>query len=231
MPKKTVDRHAWKWMAYGKHPSFADYVQVGQHTTMSRALCGWMDNGAERVLTKSRDMGAKSYRFWLSGPAEHSLYCGVLRSSSDRLGRQFPLLIAGEGELAQWKMSWFRLPVSLDKLWSHFEYVASRSYATVADLSKMIPGVIAEPQNCDYEGTDLTINTTLAMVPGGLCAEIPTTGEISLPALLLAVNDKMKDQLSAVPNAVFMGGDAQKTRIIAVTSPLGGGLFNELFKS
>lgn len=90
----------WQWVICGKHPGLKDYFQLGPNLPMVAALADWIEKGY-RGVAGARTLASNllSWRFWAAGPDRNTLLCGILRDSSDSVGRPYPLLVAGSGPL------------------------------------------------------------------------------------------------------------------------------------
>ena len=90
----------WHWSAFGKHPAAADYFRLGYSSPFVDGLTKWVESGY-RLLAERSDTPPPfcSWRFWARGFGRESLVLGVVRVSSDSLGRPYPLLIMGSGPL------------------------------------------------------------------------------------------------------------------------------------
>ena len=100
-------KKTWNWIGSGKHPAAGDYFKVGQFTPVLDAVAGWLENGFGRWIEARKEASGSPYsqnswRFWIRGPKTDCLVVGVVKDSSDSLGRPFPLLIAGAGLLLLW---------------------------------------------------------------------------------------------------------------------------------
>ena len=90
----------WCWAAVGKHPVAADYIRLGNSTSLLDAVADWVAKGYDELLRMDgRSQDSHSWRFWLRGVKKDTLICGLCRDSSDRIGRPYPLMIMGEGRL------------------------------------------------------------------------------------------------------------------------------------
>ena len=87
--------------------------------------------------------GMCSWRFWAQVPGKKdNIVCGVVRQSSDKIGRPYPLIIVGTGVLGSCWKKWDLLPSGLDNLWQRMETLAAGRAADVRffeDELKCIP--------------------------------------------------------------------------------------------
>ncbi len=92
--------------AYGKHPAFDDYFSVNMNTPLANALSAWIENGIKSNGTADKNKVIRSFRFWVLGIKKEELVLGIVRDSSDRLGRSYPLLIIGSTRMKNRDNQW-----------------------------------------------------------------------------------------------------------------------------
>lgn len=143
---ESIDKaNGWRWAAFGKHPASKEYFRLGEETPFVAGFFDWMENGFQ--LLTSRDSGSKdfcSWRFWARDTGKNTLICGVVRASSDSVGRSYPLAILGSGNLDGWQDHWDLVPFSAERTWSQIEYIASSQFEDFRKLEKEI-GAIRVP--------------------------------------------------------------------------------------
>lgn len=125
----------WQWTICGKHPVVSDYFQSGSDSFLLTAFSDWMDKGYQ--LLKNRRINPTrlvSWRFWAQGVKKNMIVCGVVKDSSDRIGRYYPILFAGTGILEDWKNHWDLLPFALEKTWAQMDYLCSKRYSNFKHL-------------------------------------------------------------------------------------------------
>src|SRR5512145_774650 len=111
---KSNQSQSWMWAAYGKHPAIKDYFRVGQDFPLLRVFVSWVENGYKQ-FTPERDTAMQnSWHFWARGAASDSIVCGLVKDSSDGIGRNYPLLIIGTGPLREWAENWDLLPLACE---------------------------------------------------------------------------------------------------------------------
>ena len=81
----------WQWSVYGKHPSFNDYVDYQTNNTLLHDLSMWVESGNKLLDVKNNLI--YSYRFWIKGIKKNDIICGIIKNSSDSIGRHYPLFI------------------------------------------------------------------------------------------------------------------------------------------
>ena len=233
-------KELWSWFASGKHPVARDFVRLGTEDPILRAFADWADAGYQQ-LAKTRANGPEylSWRFWARGAKKESLICGLGRQSSDALGRPYPLMIVGAGPLKGWESNWDLLPYALEDIWSQIEYLASGRHA---DLEQLREGLnrIKTPL-CDWlalanrraTAGGIGGSAHLARDPHAMSRYVQslqsrgetfvllTTAAGSDPLLLAGYwNWALKAHLAGVPNAVFLGGNPDKSFLVVFNRSL-----------
>jgi type VI secretion system protein VasJ len=119
----------WVWAAFGKHPVASDYLSIGSDAPIFSAFSNWLSSG-HRALAPKQDKCPRPYswRFWAKGVRKNHVLCGLFKASSDRIGRCYPLMILGTGEVRAWEKGWDLLPLLFENLWRRMESISSRSY-------------------------------------------------------------------------------------------------------
>ena len=126
----------FKWFVYGKHPMFADYFSIGEQTHFAAAYRKWVAFGYQQYIN-SGGFGKKvcSYRFWSKADSTTSVAVGLLQSSTDSLGRPFPLLLIGTVQLSSWQKMWSAFADTLENVWVGLEKIAGERYQSIQDIS------------------------------------------------------------------------------------------------
>lgn len=121
----------WEWAAFGKHPVASDFISIGPDSHIFSAFSNWLSSGHQVLEAKKGECPQPySWRFWAKGAKKNHVLCGLFRASSDSIGRCYPLMILGTGEIRAWERGWDLLPILFDGLWRRMEYISSRSYPT-----------------------------------------------------------------------------------------------------
>lgn len=233
----------WSWSAYGKHPSAKDYFSIGQESPIGKSFAGWVDSGYRELGPAKRPgLDSVAWRFWARGAGKENIVCGVLRDSSDSLGRNYPLLIVGTGHLKDWENRWDLLPLACEKSWGQIEYASARMVQDIQALGDDIRNV-KQPSSewAEFESASKDLMKSLAF--GG--SEHVTydldmlkkrasgisgkqEGFISLDhksyedqfALISCWHLLLKAQGNSVPNAVFIGGTFGQSFMVFFNRPL-----------
>jgi len=218
---------SWRWAAYGKHPVVRDYFWLGEKFPLGNGFSEWVENGYRRLTSKRDSMTDHySWRFWARGPKRGVLACGILRDSSDRIGRPYPLLIMGMGPLKGWEDQWDLLPYACEKTWDHIEYLSS---IMVNDFKKLEAEIhnIRSPnpeweelrrQRGDLEEGEKHPTTVSGRPEGFVLLEQGSShdqfNQICLYHLLFKKGGK------GIPHILFMGGNLEETSLVFYQRPL-----------
>jgi len=215
----------WYWAFSGKHPIAADYFRSGRETLLQEAFAAWVDEGFAALPGSNEARHAICFwRFWVKGAKKGSLICGVLKASSDRIGRPYPLLIIGVGGLNGWEKHWPYLPVVLDGIWQHIEYVTSKRFENLEDLSEAIrmtsgpgPDMLRALNQPNFENDCAGPGNSGKTSPdiNSLARQLIEMQEITVPLdanpqtepdqpLLWGL--RLKSRGVGIPQAVFIGG-------------------------
>ncbi len=230
----------WNWSACGKHPTAGDYFRIGLNDPVLRAFYGWVEKGYQSLgidkNTVGKNRGFYSWRFWAKSPKKGNFVCGIGKDSSDRLGRPFPLLIAGIGNLPKLEKNWDLLPFACEKTWNSLEYLANCRFADIKQMENEIPGIkspytdwgemkkqveISMRNNHFSISDDLTKNyirelhvNLETIIPMGLgMSDDPLVSTIKW-------HSAIKNENKKIPNGVFMGGGQNGNYLAVFNRPL-----------
>jgi type VI secretion system protein VasJ len=233
----------WSWAACGKHPAARDFFRIGQDLPLVQNFSEWAAKGYQ-VLTSHSIAGKnpRSWRFWARGGPKGTLVCGLIRDSSDSLGRCYPLLIMGSGPLQDWEDSWDLLPFACEKTWNEIEYISARIFEDFDIFKKSVENIeLPQPRWKDFR-------EKRKAAPGGKAISYPPDlpnddGNLERQVRLLSDNAEgmvsldqkpFRDQLEVVgcihallkrhttiaPSAVFVGGTVDKSFLALFRRPL-----------
>jgi type VI secretion system protein VasJ len=252
MLRQVRPNSKWLWFATGKHPAAGDYFRVGGDFPMAKSLAKWMTAGYSSVSSQGFSVSAlKAWRFWASGPSRGQICGGILRDSSDKFGRPYPLLMAGTGPLQGWEEAWDLVPMVLEKSWQKMERLATRSFGQLQEVEDELLGFSPpspEWARCRAERDEIILNKT-AMSGGGQTAleelksrHVPPARETEL---IIPVNETLHldptavlshwqmvlkgDKDGTTPNAVFLGGLQEKSFLVFFRRALVPGDFHKLW--
>lgn len=221
------------WAVYGKHPVTKDYFMLGVDNPIFKALSSWVENGYKNLGQETPVHSMRSFRFWAKGHDKGTLICGVVKDSSDSLGRPFPLLIIGMGQVKGLKQYWENILAMCETTWYDLERLSARHFA---DLNEMAQGLQETPfPNPDLQSlpTPQTQGDTPAFKAaslGGHWQALNQNKETFIPLDSLPHTDQMqaaqqlhgalKTVSKETPNAVFLGGIPEKPCMAVFKRPL-----------
>lgn len=234
MLESLVHGNSWQWGACGKHPLVKDYFSVGRNTALLKTFSDWMESGYH-LLTTNRNLRSSlcSWCFWARGPKSGALICGLVKESSDRIGRPYPFLIIGNGFLKNWEKRWDLLPFSCEKTWNRLEAVSSGMPRDLKEfeieLERIRPpsgdwdDLAAERASLLRDGlasrTLHSGNNVAAMEEAA--ASMASRSRIIVPLTRRGAEDPwssivlwhtaFKSRMKTTPHFLFMGGTAEKT--------------------
>jgi type VI secretion system protein VasJ len=242
----------WQWAAFGKHPAARDYFQLGESTPFLEGLFAWIEDGYQLLTTKETVApDFCSWRFITRPSGKESLMCGVVRVSSDSFGRPYPLVIAGTGSLRNWQENWDLLPFACEKTWSQIEYLASNLFPDLKKLEEEMLSIRPPEQgwpmlrekrkalNAIGSPADPFASFLDLRELKRLAAAKADKSEIYVSLDRGHCNDKiirvslwhllLKETVTSVPNAVFMGGTLEKAYLALFKRPLNATDFTQLW--
>ncbi len=230
----------WKWAACGKHPAAKDYFAFRVATPLMKAFSEWVERGYRDFTgSNKKAFGQSSWRFWSRGTRKGELLCGLLKDSSDGIGRPYPLLVMGSGVIKGWENGWASLFQALSSVWNQMEHISSRRFdhlnqleVEVGNLPNPAPNErgpkpaqetgLQEKQTARQKALQLTDNGELWLALDGCSAADPTSA-VQVWGALLA------DQGIETPNALFMGGIPERLALALYKRSLNAGDFTRLW--
>jgi type VI secretion system protein VasJ len=237
---KLSFNQAWKWAAVGKHPAAADYIRLESATPLLQAVADWATKGYDHITeSKGNPQGNYSWRFWLRGVKRGNLIAGVVRDSSDRIGRPFPLLIMGEGRVKGWEKKWEMLPALLARFWQRAEYIGAHQYGDLAALSAEISAFVSPQAGHLKKMKQPTASLTLSPEFSACAASLQRDGKALVNLNHMPAGDmvdasiqwhaQLKGCARELPRAVFLGGTPQRTCLVVLQHPLSYADFETLW--
>ncbi len=104
-----------------------------------KSFSDWVEKGYKKLAIKrNTSYELLSWRFWTKEFHKDVIVCGLIRDSSDSIGRPYPLLIMGEGPLKDWQDHLDLLPFACEKPWSQLEYISSQMFKDLKKLTAEI---------------------------------------------------------------------------------------------
>lgn len=244
-----IRKRSWKWSAFGKHPVSRDYFKIGPEVPLFQAFYSWIEGGYLK-LRREQESNAKyySWRFWAKGPKKGSLICGVVRDSSDTIGRQYPLMILGYGRLKGWEDNWDILPFALEEIWGHMEHLAARRFDAFKQFEDEVMKIkvpdLDLPHFATQRDQDNDLETISGLDTGDIIEKLDDLrkkSEIFVPLSIENHSDQFrlacliqtlaKKHIGALPNSIFMGGVPQGAFIAVFMGPLNSSDFVRLWSA
>ncbi|ANA41319.1 type VI secretion protein [Geobacter anodireducens] len=245
---------SWRWAAFGKHPAAADYFRLGEDSPFVEGLATWVESGYRHLISRREAaLPFCSWRFWSRGFGRDALVIGVVRLSSDSLGRPYPLLIMGSGPLEGWEEQWDLLPFACEPSWCQIEYLATHTFDDLKHMGEGLQRV--RPPGSDWDGlaerrrglnrlgspldpyaSFLDIPRLKQLVAGHAGRE-----EFSVKLDRRPVHDKItlvslwhlltKRTVKGIPHALFMGGNLEHSFLASFRRALAPGDFLHLWSA
>lgn len=237
-------KQAWTWIGSGKHPAVRDFFKVGHFTPILEAIADWLENGFQRFMANEERRcdglsASISWRFWMKSPKAGQLVIGVVRDSSDSLGRPYPLLVAGTGPFKEVEKNWDLLPFACEKIWGQMEYLGTGQFADLSQIEDRVSHIYPPDRKwfrrSGPEGSDPFLTEKDQMSPAVQAMEqqaaplrhqpefiVPIdSGATGDPILTAGLWHRVfKKNLAVFPNALFMGGAPEKTCVAVFQRPL-----------
>jgi type VI secretion system protein VasJ len=222
--------------ACGKHPAFPDYIRVNTALPLVNALAAWMDEGMQSGAADFKKTGGiHSFRFWTRGIHRQSLILGIVKDSSDSLGRIYPLLITGQVFMKDMRRQWHAVFDHFGQVFRTFEEITASRYDRFKEFETAL-SEIRLPEihnNCFHESSGFSNSLaawSLKSVPDDVMI-------LSVPVFLKKYqlqSDNCSAQRKGVariepPKAVFIGGLPERPITAIYQRPLRTNDFCRLF--
>ena len=233
----------WRWAAFGKHPVARDFFRIGPDLPLGKGFSDWVENGYQ-ILTSKKEAfhGHCSWRFWARGSQKEGLACGLVRDSSDSLGRPYPLLMMGTGFLNGWEDHWDLLPFACERSWDQIEYFSSQRFDDFKKLEDEIqnirPPLPQWPELTTRREKLKDFDSTFDPKEGSLNLEnfkrrasiLSEKAEVLIHLDQNPFHDQFtmisfwhllfKSELKIIPSALFMGGTLESAFLAVFRRPL-----------
>ncbi len=218
---------SWQWSAFGKHPVAKDFFRLGQDHPLLKGFSDWVEKGYQVFISKnSPTPNLHAWRFWARGTQKESVACGVVRDSSDQVGRPYPLLIIGTGMLNGWEEHWHLMPFACERTWDQIEYLSAFMAHDLKKLEQEVQQI--RPPLSGW--SDFKMNRKdLKEVKEEISFSLDHT-EVALDLKGSSNDDPLiqasyylsliQNRIQTVPNAVFMGGTLDQTCLMLFRRPL-----------
>jgi len=220
-----------------------DFFRFGENLPLMDGFTAWIDEGYRSLLPERRsDARLYSWRFWSRGATSKSVACGLLKDSSDSLGRNYPLLLLGAGPLKGWEVQWELLPLSFEQSWNQLEYLSAQTFGNFAALHREVQKV--NPPSSDW--SEFEMSRRSAMESGEMLSltsshdsttdpeidvsQLSKTPEIVVCLDHVAFSDRSvlmghwhslyRSRMKDIPFSVFIGGTVENTFLVFYRRPL-----------
>jgi len=221
--------------AYGKHPAFDDYFSVNMGSQLATALSSWVERGAELGKGRSENTMPRSFRFWMRGIKKDEVVLGIVRDSSDSLGRYYPLLILTSAQMKNRDRLWHRIFSAFSFIFREFENKIAARYDTFKDFEiTLSQHIFLQPDLKRREATGLS-----AWINGWFEKE-KHRASMTLPIATLTktyagqASEERKPRFfkrkTELPSAVFLGGLTDHPWVAFFNRPLQAQDFFHLFQ-
>lgn len=234
------------WMIYGKLPITRDYFQLGPIDSVNNALVNWMANGYSQYVNsghKVNDKGIK-LRFYSVGKDDKTFTAGLLKFSSDDIGRPFPIMVTGPGKIESWKKHWHRVMKAEKGLWITAESLIKDDLTGLHDLKIRLENFqyavhsrfIKSEKTLFAVKNKPTFNESLIKYENGLW-QADLTNIINESDENTTVNDIvefccnfLKEKKEQTPRTVFVSENKERTQIFVFSRALTNKDFLTLWK-
>ncbi len=235
MLERIRSERRWQWAAYGKHPAAKDYFRVGQEFPLVNSFSGWIENGYQVLVSRTRPFKARhSWRFWTREARRENVVCGVVRDSSDSLGRPYPLLVMGSGPLKDWVSQWDLVPLACESAWSQMEALSEKAFSDLRELEEGVQNIV--PPSVQW--LELAREREGFRELGSQEIEVLETGTAGLSERMdcfisldqATPGDRLqltglyhsfvRARMEAVPSVIFIGGTEEKALVAFFRRPL-----------
>jgi type VI secretion system protein VasJ len=226
--------------AHGKHPAFDDYFNLNTDSPLAKALSAWVENGAKRNGRRTEKIKIHSFRFWVRGIKKDELVLGIIRDSSDRMGRPYPLLILGKGSVRAWRKKWHAIFNVFEPVFRAFEELSASRYENFQEFETRLSR-ICFPEAGFVQVPPGSQGSRLAECMMAWFSEEKAKGVLRLPIATLLdrfsawekINQENESWLfkrkQLLPGAVFQGGLPENPMLTIFARPLRQDDFQDLF--
>jgi type VI secretion system protein VasJ len=220
--------------AFGKHPAFSDYIRVNTALSMVNALVSWVDEGMKSgAADLKKNGGIHSFRFWTRGIHKQSLILGIVKDSSDSMGRIYPLLITGQVFMKDMRRQWHRVFDSFGQVFRAFEEMTAARY----DRFKEFETALSDVRCPEIETNAFDEVTAFSDCLAAWSMKHPSNDHLILPMPVFLAHYQPPGEPGPVqvrnriepPKAVFIGGLPEKPIAAIYQRPLRTNDFCTLF--
>ena len=222
--------------ACGKHPAFIDYIRVNSALPLANALASWVDAGMKSGMPDfKKNRGIHSFRFWTRGPHKQTLIVGIVKDSSDSLGRTYPLLITGQVFMKDMYRQWRAVFDRFGQVFRAFEEMTAARYDRFREFETALSDVrFPEAENNTMNETSIFSDCLAAWsLKNGpddhLILPMPVFLEKYQSHFENGLNQGRDTTMTEPPKAIFIGGLPEKPVIAIYQRALRTSDFSRMF--
>lgn len=229
-----IGRQNLKISAYGKHPEFDDYFSLNMDTLLERALSSWVDSGTKSGADHYEQKDIRSFRFWMLGIKKTDLLLGIVKDSSDSMGRKFPLLIICNAQFKDRDRKWPLIFTGFEAVFRNLEDITAARYGDFKEFESTLLTIKYSKPNFEKD-EKYSLSSSLL---GWLKTEKDRSSTIlPVPVFLerygsIPNEPEKKGRFSkkeGPPGAVFLGGLPEDPLVGIYSRPLRTRDFHTLF--
>jgi type VI secretion system protein VasJ len=218
---------SWQWSAFGKHPVASDFFRLGEDAPLLKGFADWVEKGYQALISRRTPaQGLHAWRFWARGSQKENIACGVVRDSSDRVGRPYPFLIIGTGLLNSWEDHWDLMPFACERTWDQIEYLSAFVANDLKKLDQEVHRIRPpQPQWQDFERNRKDLQEGEKRVSLGedqpeLLIEMQINSDHDHLAQASHYHRLIRSRMKMAPNAIFIGGTLDRICLALFRRPL-----------
>lgn len=222
--------------ACGKHPAFIDYIRVNSALPLANALASWVDAGmTSSIADFKKNRGIHSFRFWTRGPHKQTLIVGIVKDSSDSLGRTYPLLITGQVFMKDMHRQWRAVFDRFGQVFRAFEEMTAARYDRFKEFETALSDVrFPKTENNTMNETSIFSDCLAAWslkngIDDHLILPMPVFLEKYQALFENNLNQGRGTTRTEPPKALFIGGLPEHPLIAIYQRPLRSSDFCRLF--
>ena len=199
------------------------------------SFSGWIENGYQVLASRNNPAKARrSWRFWTKEARKENVVCGVVGDSNDSLGRPYPLLIIGTGQLKDWVSQWDLVPLACESVWGQMEFLSAKRFKDLRELEEGVQNIV--PPAIEWLGLARKRESFEELGPVEISQLEGGTSGLSermdcfipldrmpprdLFELIGLYHSFVRARIEAAPSAIFMGGTAERPYLAFFRRPL-----------
>jgi len=216
----------------GKHPSFKDFISLGLSCPFAKALSQWLHEGFALWIHNKLNNQLISWRFWAVGSdkGKRMLYWGIMKDSSDSIGRPYPLMILARSKLNDLSKHWVTLPTILNNSWTLMEHIGVNNFDGMNDMQQILKRLlesVSNLTNCFNEKFNAKQNSDIRTLASKITynsknkvLKLPLEESDSDPSNLSLLYKLINNQVQIMPRIVFAGGSNKQPYLYLFYRPL-----------